>query len=64
MKWAELKRAVEQAGIGDDDEIIAIECEMHHGSGKLQKMHQGNYIHLTETPDAETIEEGSKDSAC
>jgi hypothetical protein len=62
MKWAELKQAVEQAGIADDDEIIAIECEMHHGSGMLQKVHQGNFIRLIENLDQNTIDEAAKDS--
>ncbi|HYF63876.1 MAG TPA: hypothetical protein VD886_13735 [Herpetosiphonaceae bacterium] len=62
MKWAELKRAVEQAGVGDEDEIIAIECEMHHGGGSLQKVHQGNYIRLVEVLDQTTIDESAKAS--
>ena len=62
MKWAELKRAVEQAGVTDDDEIIAIECEMHHGGGSLQKVHQGNFIRLIEDLDQGTIEDAARDS--
>ena len=48
MKWSELKRAAEQAGVQDDDEILAIECELHDGSKTLQKVHQGNFVRLIE----------------
>ena len=48
MKWADIKRAAERAGVSDDDDIIAIECELRDGDNTLQRVHQGTYIRLIE----------------
>ena len=48
MKWSDLKRAAEAAGVTDDDEILAIECELHDGSNTLQKVQQGRFVRLIE----------------
>ncbi|MBA3468435.1 MAG: hypothetical protein H0T53_02210 [Herpetosiphonaceae bacterium] len=48
MTWAEIKRAVEQAGIQDDDQISAIECEILEGDKTFQKIHVGNFVKLSE----------------
>ena len=48
MTWAEIKRAVEQAGIREDDDICAIECEILEGDKTFQKIHLGNFVKLSE----------------
>jgi hypothetical protein len=55
MTWAEIKQAVEQAGILDDDEICAIECEILEGDKTFQKVHLGNFIKLSENIAEESI---------
>jgi hypothetical protein len=48
MKWSEIKKAVEQTGISEDDEILEIHCESHDGGKTLQPMKLGNSIRLVE----------------
>jgi hypothetical protein len=48
MKWSEIKRAAEQAGIKEDDEISAIHCEMHHGARRFHILKLGRFIRLVE----------------
>lgn len=62
MKWAELKRAAEHAGIQDDDNILAIECQMYHGDQTLQKVQQGNFVRLIENTNEEYSQETGADS--
>lgn len=55
MRWTDLKAAVEAAGVKDSDDILAIECLIEQGSGKLQLVHQGRFVQLVEqlSPDSE-----------
>lgn len=62
MTWAELKRAAEQAGIQDNDNILAIECQMYHGDQTLQKVHQGNFVRLIENTTEAYLQETGVDS--
>ena len=48
MKWSEIKKAVEQTGVREDDEILEIHCELRDGNKTLQQMKLGNSIRLTE----------------
>jgi hypothetical protein len=48
MTWSEIKRAVEKAGVGDKDEILAIECELRDGDGALHASTQGQFVRLSE----------------
>jgi hypothetical protein len=48
MKWSEIKKAVEQTGIREDDEILEIRCEPHDGSKTLQPMKLGDFLQLIE----------------
>lgn len=48
MTWFEIKRAADEAGIGDDEEISAITCESEGGSKTLQRMVIGRSVKLAE----------------
>jgi hypothetical protein len=48
MTWSEIKQAVKKAGVHDDDEILAIECELRAGDRKLHPTAQGRFVRLTE----------------
>jgi hypothetical protein len=54
MKWSEIKEAVERSGVGEDDEILEIHCEMREGDKTLHPTKQGNYITLSEYLSEET----------
>ncbi len=48
MTWAEIKKAVEQAGVSEDDEISVIQCENGDGDHTFQKVRLGKALKLTE----------------
>lgn len=48
MTWAEIKKAVEESGVEDSDEICAIECEYGRGDKTLHVMRLGKALKLTE----------------
>jgi hypothetical protein len=41
MTWSEIKRAVEKAGVRDDEEISLIQCENGDGDHTFQKVRLG-----------------------
>ena len=49
MTWRELKTAIENAEIHDDDEICAIECTHEPGDKTLHVMRLGRALKLTES---------------
>lgn len=48
MTWAEIKAAVEKAGIADDSEITEIRCEPHQGNRTFDVIHLGHTLKLQE----------------
>lgn len=48
MTWKQIKEAVEEAGVDDNEEIRLIECENGDGDGTFHKMRLGKTIKLTE----------------
>ena len=48
MTWAEIKRAVEQADVKDDEEICIIQCENGRGDKTFHTMRLGRALKLTE----------------
>jgi hypothetical protein len=48
MKWSEIKEAVERSGVGENDEILEIHCELHEGDKTLHPARQGDFITLSE----------------
>lgn len=52
MIWSEIKKAVEQAGVGDDDEIASIQCE-GDGDNTFHTVRIGKTLKLVENSSAE-----------
>lgn len=50
MTWSELKEAVENAEVSDDDEVCLIECVYGEGDKTLHVMRLGRAFKLTENP--------------
>jgi len=48
MTWKQIKEAVEEAGVEDNEEISLIECENGNGDGTFHKMRLGKAIKLSE----------------
>ena len=48
MKWSEIKEAVERSGVGDDDEILEIHCELREGDKTLHPTRLGDFLMLSE----------------
>jgi hypothetical protein len=63
MTWLEIKQAVKKAGVRDEDEILAIECEIRDGDGRLHAMTQGDFMRLKEKP-SETADRDASGCAC
>jgi hypothetical protein len=53
MTWREIKQAVEDAGVSDEDEIGLIQCENQHGDHTLHKMRLGRTLKLSENVSSE-----------
>jgi len=53
MTWREIKNAVEQVGVGDEEEIGVIQCENGDGDHTFHKMKLGNALKLSENVSAE-----------
>ena len=58
MTWAEIKRAVEGAGVKETDEIRTIHCDNHDGNKTFHMVKLGKAVKL-----AEDTKEQSEDSA-
>jgi hypothetical protein len=54
MKWSEIKEAVERSGVGEDDEILEIHCELREGDKTLHPSRLGDFIMLCEHLSEET----------
>lgn len=48
MTWKELKKAIEELGIKDADEICCVECRFQDGDKNLHKSQMGKAIKLSE----------------
>jgi hypothetical protein len=60
MTWKEIKKAIEEAGVKEDEEICLIQCEAHDGDKTFHKVKLGRTVKL-----AEGISESAKDySGC
>ena len=63
MTWKEIKTAVEQAGVRDDEEISVIQCENGDGDHTFQKMHLGKRLKLEENISREVARRNSEGCA-
>ena len=48
MTWRDIKKAVAEAGVGEDEEIILIQCENEEGDHTFQKTRLGKALKLAE----------------
>jgi hypothetical protein len=48
MTWGDIKKAVSDAGVGEDEEIILIQCENDEGDHTFQKTRLGKALKLSE----------------
>jgi len=48
MTWQQIKSAVEELGISENDEILEIKCEQGDGNHRLHQVKVGNFIILAE----------------
>jgi len=48
MTWKQIKNAVEEAGVKEDDEISLIQCENGDGDHTFHKMRLGRALKLVE----------------
>ena len=63
MTWRDIKKAVEEAGVGDDEEIGVIQCENGDGDHTFQKMKLGNRLKLAENVSPEKTREAAEGCA-
>ena len=59
MTWSEIKKAVEDAGIAEGDEITVIQCQAHDGDKTLHKIKLGKFVKLAEDLSESAREEAS-----
>ena len=57
MTWSEIKKAVEEAGVKEDEEIGRIECEYHAGDHTFHKVRLGKAVNLIENQSASQLRE-------
>lgn len=53
MTWSEIKKAVEQAGVGEDEEISLIQCENGDSDHIFHRVGLGRMLKLAENVSAE-----------
>jgi hypothetical protein len=63
MTWKDIKRAVAEAGVGEDEEIILIQCENTKGDHTFRKTKLGRALKLAENVSAQKIREDSEGCA-
>jgi hypothetical protein len=57
MTWREIKEAVEQVGVGEDEEIGLIQCEHGDGDHTFHRVRLGKTLKLAENVSAEKVRE-------
>jgi hypothetical protein len=63
MTWSEIKRAVEEAGVREDEEIGLIQCENGDGDRTFHKVRLGRMLKLEENVSSETAREDAEGCA-
>jgi len=48
MTWRQIKAAVEEAGVDEDEEIVLIQCENGEGDRTFHKIRLGQALKLAE----------------
>jgi hypothetical protein len=57
VTWSEIKKAVEQAGVTEDEEIAMIQCENGDGDHTFHKVRLGRALKLAENASPEKVRE-------
>lgn len=55
MTWKEIKKAVEEAGVTEDEEIGLIQCENGDGDHTFHKVRLGKMLKLAENVSGEAV---------
>jgi hypothetical protein len=63
MTWSEIKKAVEEVGVGEDEEIGLIQCENGDGDHTFHKVRLGRTLKLAENVSAEKAREDAEGCA-
>lgn len=63
MTWGEIKKAVEQAGVTEDEEISSIQCENGDGDHTFHKVRLGKALKLAENISGEAARREAKGCA-
>ena len=63
MTWSEIKKAVEQVGVSDDEEISVIQCENGDGDHTFHKVRLGKTLKLAENVSAEKARDDAQGCA-
>lgn len=63
MTWADIKKAVEQAGVREDEDIGLIQCENGDGDHTFHKVRLGKALKLAENVSAEKARDDAKGCA-
>jgi hypothetical protein len=63
MTWKEIKEAVVQAGVGEDEEIGLIQCENGDGDHTFHKVRLGKALKLAENVSAQKAREDAEGCA-
>jgi len=63
MTWREIKKAVEQTGISEEDDIDLIKCENTNGDHTFSRMRLGNKLRLTENVSTKKTHEDAEGCA-
>ena len=56
MTWKQIKEAVEEAGLEEDEEISLIQCEDGQGDGTFHKMKLGRAVKLAENVSKDAVD--------
>ena len=63
MTWKDIKKAVSEAGVGEDEEIILIQCENGDGDHTFRKTRFGKALKLAENESIQKASEKAKGCA-
>jgi hypothetical protein len=63
MTWGEIKNAVAEAGVGEDEEISVIQCENGDGDHTFHKVRFGRRLKLAENISPEKARENAEGCA-
>ena len=63
MTWSEIKNAVEQAGVGEDEEISLIQCENGDGDHTFHIVRLGRMLKLAANVSAEKAQKDAEGCA-